>query len=269
MSQRAFIESVASRYGVNTVSGLLASQSADLGPRREGEPVCDKPVRAAVGNLIWVSGMTRPDIANAVRVVARQTHDPAERHWRAVCKIISYLNGTKKLGLVFSKGGGLKLSVHVDADYADKANDRRSVSGVAVMLGGTSVIGSSTTQHCVTLSTSEACLGLFTRAVLAHGAKTALFTRAVLAFLQPQLVGRIIDLFEDNQGAIAMAENPISGGRTKHIDMRYPFNRELVKHKVIAIKYTEPRNQHADILTKAIGAEGFVRHRRFLMNLPG
>ena len=264
MSQRAFIESVASRYGVNTVSGLPASQSADLGPRREREPVCDKPVRAAVGSLIWVGGMTRPDIANAVRAVARQAHNPAERHWRAVCKIISYLNGTKKLGLVFSKGGGLKLSVYVDADYADKANDRRSVSGVAVMLGGTSVIASSTTQHCVTLSTSEA-----EYVAMAHGAKTALFTRAVLDFLQPQLVGRIIDLFEDNQGAIAMAENPISGGRTKHIDVRYHFIRELVKHNVIAIKYTESRNQHADILTKAIGAEGFVRHRRFLMNLPG
>ena len=148
MSQLAFIESVASRCGVNTVSGLPASQSADLGPRREGEPVCDKPVRAVVGSLIWVGGMTRPDIANAVRAVARQAHDPAERHWRAVCKIISYLNGTKKVGLVFSKGGGLKLSVYVDADYAaDKANDRRSVSDVTVMSGGTSVIASSTTQH--------------------------------------------------------------------------------------------------------------------------
>ena len=105
---------------------------------------------------------------------------------------------------------------------------------------------------------------------MAQGAKTALFTRAVLAFLQPQLVGRIIDLFEDNQGAVAMAENPISGGRTKHIDVRYHFIRELVKHKVVAIKYTESRNQHADIiLTKAIGAEGFGRYRRFLMNLPG
>ena len=90
----------------------------------------------------------------------------------------------------------------------------------------------------------------------------------MLAFLQPQLVGRRIDLFEDNQGAIAMAENPISGGRTKHIDVRYHFIRELVKHKVFAINYTESRNQHDDILTKVIGAEGFVRHRRFLMNLP-
>ena len=92
--------------------------------------------------------MTRPDIANAVRAAARQARDPAERHWRAVRKIMSYPNGTKKLGLVFYRVGGLKLSLYADADYADKANDRRSVSGAAVMLRGTAVIASSSTQHC-------------------------------------------------------------------------------------------------------------------------
>ena len=58
MSQRAFIESVARRYGIDTVSELTASRSTDLGPRREGEPVCDKMVRAAVESLIWASGTT-------------------------------------------------------------------------------------------------------------------------------------------------------------------------------------------------------------------
>ena len=53
---------------------------------------------------------------------------------------------------------------------------------------------------------------------MAQGANI-LLVRAVLAFLQPQFVGREIDLFEDNQGAIAMAENPISVGRMKHIDV--------------------------------------------------
>ena len=91
----------------------------------------------------------------------------------------------------------------------------------------------------------------------------------MLVFLQPQLVGRITDLLEDNQGAIAMTENSISGGRTKHIDVRYHFIRELGKHNVSIIKYTKSRDQHADILTKPIEAEGFVRHRRFLMNLAG
>ena len=116
VSQRAFIEYNVSRYGVDAVSDLPASQSADLGPRRKDEPVCDKPVRAAVGCLIWLGGMTWPDIANAVRAEARQAHDPAERHWRAVRKIIAYLNKTKDLGLLCVKDGDRKLSVYVDAD---------------------------------------------------------------------------------------------------------------------------------------------------------
>ena len=104
------------------MSDLPASQSADLGPRRKDEPICDKPVRAAVGSLIWLGGMTWPDIANAVKAVVRQAHDPAERHWRVVRKIIAYLNKTKDLGFVFVKDGDRKLSVYVDADYANKDN---------------------------------------------------------------------------------------------------------------------------------------------------
>ena len=152
-SQGAFIESVVSRDGVDAVSHLSASQPADLDPRTNDEPVCDKAVRAAVGKLIWLGGMTRPDIANVIRAVACHAHDSVERHWRAVRKIIAYLNKTKDLELVFVKDSDRKLSVYVDADYTNKDNDRRSVSGVAVMVGGTTVNASSTTQHCVTLST--------------------------------------------------------------------------------------------------------------------
>ena len=55
------------------------------------------------------------------------------------------------------RGSGLGLKVYADADYAtDKVNDRRSVSGIAVTLGGTDVSHASRTQHVVSLSTSEA-----------------------------------------------------------------------------------------------------------------
>ena len=49
---------------------------------------------------------------------------------------IAYLNKTKELGLVFVKDGDRKLSVHVDAYNGNKDNDRPSVSGVVVILGG-------------------------------------------------------------------------------------------------------------------------------------
>ena len=63
----------------------------------------------------------------------------------------------------------MKLSLLADADYADRCKDRRSVSGVAVVLGNAAVSASSTTQHCVTLSTIEA-----EYVAVAHGGYTAL-----------------------------------------------------------------------------------------------
>ena len=35
MSQKAFVESVVSRYGVKSLSDLSASHSADFGPRKD------------------------------------------------------------------------------------------------------------------------------------------------------------------------------------------------------------------------------------------
>ena len=81
---------------------------------------------------------------------------PRGRHWKAVRKANAYPKAIKDLAVVFRRGEDLKLSLFADVDYADRCNDRRSVSGVSAMLGNTTVSASSTTQHCVTLSTSEA-----------------------------------------------------------------------------------------------------------------
>ena len=117
--------------------------------------------------------------------MARHAHNPAARHWKAVRKIIAYLKGTKDLGVVFRRGGELKLSLFVGADYAARCNDRRSVSGVvAVMLGDTAVSASSTTQNCVTISMNEA-----ETVAMAHGPKIALAIKAVLDFVQSHLRG--------------------------------------------------------------------------------
>ena len=96
------------------------------------------PVKAIVGYLLWVAGNTRPDVPNPVRAIARHSHNPSPKHWKGLRKIVGYLKGTRDLGIVFRRGGGLKLSVYINADSADKANDRRSVSGAAIMLGGRS-----------------------------------------------------------------------------------------------------------------------------------
>ena len=198
--------------------------------------------------------MTRPGIASAARAVARHAHNPAARYWKAVRKIVVYLKATKDLGVVFQRGGDLKLSLFADADYPGRCNDRRSVLGVAAMLRNAAVSASSTTQHCVTLSTSEA-----EYVAMAHGANTALDIKVVLDFVQPHLSGRAIDMYEDNEGAKPLAENPQGSHRIKDIDVRLPSLRGLVRLGQVTNHSVASAEQHADILTKPLGREAFRR----------
>ena len=212
--------------------------------------------------------MTRPDVANAVRCVARHAHDPCERHWKAVLQILAYLNATRDLEITFRKREKFSLSVYADADYAGKEADRRSISGVPVMLGGAAVYATSRTQHCVTLSTIEA-----EYVAITEGAKEGLFARSVLSFMTPRknkVNSRVyeIDILEDNKGAKAMAENPLGSGRSKHINVRWHFLRDLVGSGDAKIVHVASECQHADVLTKALPATLFKRQRAALMNLP-
>ena len=188
-------------------------------------------MREAVGSLLWLSTMTRSDITNAVRAVARYAHTPSERLWQAAMKILSYLNGTKSVGITYVRESGLGLEVYVDADYADKANDRRSVCGIGAALGGTAVSHASETQHVVLVSASEADY-----IAAGDGVKEALFLRGVLSFIAPETSGTSSKVLEDNQGAKVLIENPLSSARSKHIDVGFHFNRDLVRTRKISVE---------------------------------
>ena len=151
-------------------------------------------MREAVGSLMWLSNMTQPEITNAVRVVARYTHEPTEILW-VIMKILSYLNGAKRLGITYVQGSGMSLNMYADKDYSNKDIDRRSVSGIAVTLGGT--VGSHTnkTQRIVSLSTSEA-----EYIAAGDGVKEALFVCAVLSFIAPETCGASVKVFEEQSG---------------------------------------------------------------------
>ena len=153
------------------------------------------------------------------------------------------------------------MSVYTDADYANKETDRRSISGVAVMLENAAVYATSPTQHCVTLSAAEA-----EYVALAEGAKESMFVRSAMSFMQPNVYE--ITLMEDNKGAKATAENPLSLGRSNHIDVRWHFIRELVEKNRLKVVHVASEWQHADILTKSLHVKLFRRHRKALLNLP-
>ena len=74
-------------------------------------------------------------------------------------------------------------------------------------------------------------------------------------------------MYEDNEGAKPLAENPQGSHRIKPIDVRFHFLPGLVRLGQVTIHSVVSAEQHADILTKPLGREAFRRHRGFLMNL--
>ena len=56
----------------------------------------------------------------------------------------------------------------------------------------------------------------------------------------------------DNSSAIDISKNPIQHFKTKHIDIRYHFIRDLVERKIVALEYIPTERQNADIFTKTL-----------------
>ena len=75
-------------------------------------------------------------------------------------------------------------------------------------------------------------------------------------------------IFEDNQGCIALSENPVHHKRTKHIDIRFHYTRDLVACGVIILKYISTADQLADLLTKALPAPRTQGLARRVLGLP-
>ena len=117
---------------------------------------------------------------------------------------------------------------------------------------------SSTTQHCVAISTREA-----EYVAMNHGAKIALALKEVLEFFQPHLIGKTIDMYEDNEGVKALAKTPQGSHRSRHIDVRFHFLRGLVRLGQVVIHSVASIKQYANSLTKPLGREAFRRHASF------
>ena len=97
--------------------------------------------------------------------------------------------------------------------------------------------------------------------------KEALFMCSVWSFMLPDRAKPCLQVYEDNAGAIQLAENPLSSSNSKHIDVRHHFLREHVFSGSISIVHVPSESQHADVLTKPLSRESFDFHRNFLLNL--
>uniref|UniRef100_A0ABD2WAX0 Reverse transcriptase Ty1/copia-type domain-containing protein n=1 Tax=Trichogramma kaykai TaxID=54128 RepID=A0ABD2WAX0_9HYME len=112
------------------------------------------PYREAIGSLMYLATMTRPDIAYAVNYLSRKQVSPSEDDWKEVKRIFRYLQGTKEIGLMY-RGTVDNLTNHTDSSFRDHL-DSTSTSGYVIKFFGDPVAWRSHKQTLVTLSTCQA-----------------------------------------------------------------------------------------------------------------
>jgi hypothetical protein len=61
-----------------------------------------------------------------------------------------------------------------------------------------------------------------------------------------------ITIYEDDEGAVKLVNNPMASNRTKHIDIKHHYIRELVDAKTVAIVSVGTSDMLADGMTKAL-----------------
>ncbi|RVW64151.1 Retrovirus-related Pol polyprotein from transposon TNT 1-94 [Vitis vinifera] len=187
------------------------------------------PYSSMVGSLMYAMVCTRPDLAFAVSVVSRFMSNPGKAHWEAVKWIMRYLKGSSSVCLVYGNG-----------DVS---------SGLL----------ESSLQPTVALSTTEA-----EYMSLTEGVKEGMWLNGFLGSLGLNLSKPVI--YSDSQSALCLAKNPVYHERTKHIDVRLNFIRDVIEEKLFSIEKVATEVNPADMLTKLITTEKF-KHSLDLVNV--
>ena len=179
-------------------------------------------------------------------------HDPCPTHWQALKRVLRYLQATPTHDICFSGSSEGELIGYTDADWADDIETRRSTSGYVFLLNKGCISWRSKKQRTVALSSTEAEYMALSEAI-----QEAVWLKAFTSELGEEVSDGALTVFEDNQGAIALAKNPEFHKRTKHIDIRYHFVREKVEEGQVVLKYCPTQDMLADIMTKPITAAQF------------
>jgi len=211
------------------------------------------PYREIVGSCLYLSVMTRLDIAYVVNSLARFNQNPGKVHWNALRHLLRYLRGTSDLGLRLGSFSDTVCDCFCDASWADNADDRHSTSGYCFRLWGSMVAWWSRNQYLLVRSSFEAEL------VALYGA-TAELTWIENLLRDFGIDTSTIPVFVDNETTIRQVNEHSVTKRTRHIDIRFYSTCEYVRGKVILLNKISSADNIADILTKLISLHLHLTH---------
>ena len=289
MDQTAAIEALAKKFKLDSTNASPRTSTPMTQQKlHRQEHITDDtgfPYLSAVGSLLHIAGLTRPDIAYSVGVVARYSNAYGAEHVKAVKRIIAYLYHSRHRGIMYfhesKRESEVKmfesgrppitdeafaatvqdpLRLFADADFAGD-DTKRSTSGNIVFLYGGPIMWSSRLQKLYALSTAESEIYSATEAL-----KDASFLQLHLSSLGIRSNKTPIPVHEDNAACRMMAENDLKiFNKARHYLVRLGFLQDKVTDGTAKFVQTDTSEMIADALTKPLVYDIFKKFRDIMV----
>jgi len=198
----------------------------------------------------------RPDIAYIVGVLGRFLKSPGLVHWKAVKRVMRYLQRTKDLMLTYRMTDHQVLSGYSEPDHAGCFVSGKSTWCYVYMLAEGAISWKSVKQTLVASSTMEA------EFVACYEASNhAIWLRNFITGLRVlSNIDRPMRTYCDNKAAELYSKNNRSSSKSKHIDIKFLAVKDRVQSGIVSIEHISGDSMLADPFTKGIPPKVFHKH---------
>ena len=244
----------------------LFEEARSTAKNRTIDAKLQKEYRSLVGSLQYAASTVRSDVLYTVGLLGRALTFPTPELYDAAMRVLVYLARHENYALRYSSSApnASTLWAWTDSDWSVMW----STTGVVLMLAGAAILCVSRRQHCITLSSTEAEL-----MAMSAGAVDVIYMRGLLDDLglpQQNVAVKVVPtpLRCDNKGAKDLSHDRSTSARSRHIDRRWFFVRELQHQGVVSVIAVPTADNISDLMTKVLNLRDFEKFVKLVMNLP-
>ncbi|MBW0537277.1 hypothetical protein O181_076992 [Austropuccinia psidii MF-1] len=185
----------------------------------------------------------------AVSHLSQFLENPGILYLKAFLQVLQYLFHTRHLSLHYHHQENNQIISYADADWGNNPVNRQSVSGYVVSRNHHLISWRSKRQSTVSHSTMEAKYK-----ALSEIMKGTMWLLNFCKEINLPLSNKPI-ILNDNKGAIdlALCKANHNSFKTKHMDIKLHYIRELLQDKKIKLQHVSTQNMIANFLTKEVG----------------
>jgi deoxyuridine 5'-triphosphate nucleotidohydrolase len=247
--------------------------------RKELEERMGIKFRKVMGEIMYPMIKCRPDISPHAIMLSQFMANPAEIHYIALKDLLTYVVATPYYGIHYWRStphpdlpavplpmlhsdnqlirqhtNENQLHGYVDSDWGTNTPRRNSLTGMVIMYAGGAIGYKTKFQTVIAHSSTEAEF-----VAACDTAKLILFYRSLMEDVGiPQTDATV--LYEDNSGALLMANAQQPTRRTRHMEIKHFALLDWVEQDLLILQHVPTSQNVADAMTKPLEKTLFYRH---------